>query len=61
VSLLVDDVDREVERLRSRGVAIFSEPDDDLEGRFRTAWIADQGRRIVELREPLSGGTGFAP
>jgi catechol 2,3-dioxygenase-like lactoylglutathione lyase family enzyme len=61
VSLLVDDVDREVERLRGRGVTVFSEPDDDLEGRFRTAWVTDRDRRIVELREPLSGSTGFAP
>jgi catechol 2,3-dioxygenase-like lactoylglutathione lyase family enzyme len=61
VSLLVDDVDREVERLRARGAIVYSEPDDDLDGRFRTAWIVDRDRRIVELREPLTGGTGITP
>jgi catechol 2,3-dioxygenase-like lactoylglutathione lyase family enzyme len=61
VSLLVDDVDAEVERLRGLGVIVAAEPDDDLEGRFRTAWISDLDKRIVELREPLSGGTGNVP
>ena len=61
VSLLVDDVDAEVERLRGLGVIVAAEPDDDLEGRFRTAWISDRDKRIVELREPLSGGTGDVP
>ncbi len=61
LSLLVDDVDAEVERLRGLGVIVAAEPDDDLEGRFRTAWISDRDKRIIELREPLSGGTGNVP
>jgi catechol 2,3-dioxygenase-like lactoylglutathione lyase family enzyme len=61
LSLLVDDVDAEVERLRARGATVLAEPDDDLDGRFRTSWISDIDRRILELREPLSGGTGNAP
>jgi len=61
LSLLVDDVDAEVERLRGLGAIVAAEPDDDLEGRFRTAWISDRDKRIVELREPLSGGTGNVP
>ena len=61
LSLLVDDVDAEVERLRALGVIVAAEPDDDLDGRFRTAWISDRDKRIIELREPLSGGTGNVP
>lgn len=61
LSLLVDDVDREMERLRARGAFVFAEPEDDVEGRFRTAWISDRERRIVELREPLAGGPGIMP
>ncbi|HEX2553828.1 MAG TPA: VOC family protein [Microvirga sp.] len=61
VSVLVADVDREVERLRAAGASVYSEPDDDLDGRFRTAWVVDRDRRIVELREPLTGGTGITP
>ena len=53
VSILVHDVDREVRRLRSEGVEILEEPQDDLEGDYRVAHIRDNGRHRIELREPL--------
>lgn len=57
ISLLVRDVDGEVERLRARGVEILEEPRDDLEGEYRVAQIRDSGRHRIELREPI----GFNP
>lgn len=53
VSILVHDVDLEVQRLRSEGVEILEEPQDDLEGDYRVAHIRDNGRHRIELREPL--------
>jgi hypothetical protein len=61
LSILVDDVDAETERLRARGVAVLYDPDDDLDGRFRTSWIRDNGGRVVELREPLGARPGDRP
>jgi catechol 2,3-dioxygenase-like lactoylglutathione lyase family enzyme len=61
LSLLVEDVDAETERLRTQGVPILEEPDDDLDGRFRTSWIRDNGGRLIELREPLAEGSGERP
>lgn len=52
VSVLVPDVDREIERLRAAGVEILQNPEDELDGRFRTAQIRDNGRHRIELREP---------
>ena len=59
VSVLVPDVDAEVERLRSENVEILSEPQDELDGRFRVSLIQDNGDQIVELREPLGSGADF--
>jgi len=52
-SFLVPDVDREVERLRKEGVEILQNPEDELDGRYRTAQIRDNGRHRIELREPI--------
>lgn len=60
VSVLVADVDAEVARLKSANVLVLSDPDDDLDGRFRTAHVRDGDGRTVELREPLSGRSGDA-
>jgi catechol 2,3-dioxygenase-like lactoylglutathione lyase family enzyme len=61
ISLLVPDVDREVARLRKSGVEIIQDPEDELDGSFRTALIADYGHRTVELREPLGSPGSFHP
>lgn len=61
ISLLVSDVDEEVTRLRKAGVEILQEPQDQLDGRYRTAEIRDNGRHRIELREPLDEGGGFNP
>lgn len=53
VSFLVPDVDREIERLRAEGVDILQNPEDEIEGRYRTAQIRDNGRHRIELREPI--------
>jgi len=53
ISILVPDVDKEVERLRKAGVDILQSPEDELDGRFRTAQIRDNGRHRIELREPI--------
>lgn len=53
MSLLVADVDDEIERLANRGVDILEQPEDDLDGAYRTAQIKDNGRHRIELREPL--------
>jgi catechol 2,3-dioxygenase-like lactoylglutathione lyase family enzyme len=53
VSFLVPDVDKEVERLRKAGVEILQNPEDELDGRYRTAQIRDNGRHRIELREPI--------
>jgi catechol 2,3-dioxygenase-like lactoylglutathione lyase family enzyme len=57
--VLVSDVDAEIDQLRSRGVDIVAEPQDELDGRSRVAFIRDNGGRIVELREPLGSGADF--
>jgi catechol 2,3-dioxygenase-like lactoylglutathione lyase family enzyme len=53
VSFLVPDVDREIERLRRAGVEVLQNPEDELDGRYRTAQIRDNGRHRIELREPI--------
>lgn len=58
VSLLVSDVDEEIERLRQAGVEVLQNPEDELDGRYRTAQIRDNGRHRIELREPIDEG-GF--
>jgi catechol 2,3-dioxygenase-like lactoylglutathione lyase family enzyme len=53
ISFLVPDVDKEIERLRKAGVEILQNPEDELDGRYRTAQIRDNGRHRIELREPI--------
>ncbi len=53
ISFLVPDVDKEIERLRNEGVEILQNPEDELDGRYRTAQIRDNGRHRIELREPI--------
>lgn len=53
ISFLVPDVDKEIERLRKAGVEILQSPEDELDGRYRTAQIRDNGRHRIELREPI--------
>lgn len=53
ISVLVPDVDKEIERLRESGVEVLQEPQDELDGRYRTAQIRDNGRHRIELREPI--------
>ena len=53
ISFLVPDVDKEIERLRKAGVEVLQDPADDLDGRYRTAQIRDNGRHRIELREPI--------
>lgn len=53
VRLLVPDVDEEIARLREEGVEVLQEPADELDGRYRTAQIRDNGRHRIELREPI--------
>jgi hypothetical protein len=60
-SLLVQDVDKEVSGLRKRGVEIIQEPEDELDGSFRTSLISDNGHRTVELRESLGSPGSFNP
>jgi len=60
ISLLVPDVDEEVARLRKAGVEVLQDPQDELDGRYRTAQIRDNGRHRIELREPIDEG-GFNP
>ncbi|HZW48450.1 MAG TPA: VOC family protein [Microvirga sp.] len=61
ISLLVPDVDEEVARLRKAGVEVLQDPQDELDGRYRTAQIRDNGRHRIELREPIDEGGGFNP
>lgn len=53
ISILVPDVDREIAHLRKAGVEVLQEPADELDGRYRTAQIRDNGRHRIELREPI--------
>jgi catechol 2,3-dioxygenase-like lactoylglutathione lyase family enzyme len=59
ISLLVPDVDEEIERLRKAGVEILQDPQDELAGRYRTAQIRDNGRHRIELREPTDDYGAF--
>jgi hypothetical protein len=34
-------------------VEVLQNPEDELDGRFRTAQIRDNGRHRIELREPI--------
>ncbi len=61
ISFLVQDVDEEVDRLRAQGVTILEEPQDELEGEYRSAQIRDNGRHRIELREPLGSRDSFNP
>jgi catechol 2,3-dioxygenase-like lactoylglutathione lyase family enzyme len=56
LTLLVDDVDREVATLEAKGVEVLSEPGDALGSRVRVGRIYDIDHRVVELREPLDSG-----
>lgn len=60
VEVLVRDVDEEIEVLQGRGVLVLADPDDDIDGRYRTAWVRDADGRSVVLKEPLSGRSGHA-
>jgi catechol 2,3-dioxygenase-like lactoylglutathione lyase family enzyme len=51
LSLIVDDLEEELAHLRSIGVVVAAEPEDDLSGRYRVAFIRDPEGRLVELRE----------
>ncbi|WP_457092140.1 VOC family protein [Microvirga sp. P5_D2] len=61
ISLIVPDVDEEIERLSKAGVDILQMPQDDIEGTYRTAQIRDNGRHRIELREPIDESGGFNP
>jgi catechol 2,3-dioxygenase-like lactoylglutathione lyase family enzyme len=61
VSLIVPDVDEEVEQLSKAGVDILQMPQDDLEGTYRSAQIRDNGRHRIELREPIDDYGAFNP
>jgi catechol 2,3-dioxygenase-like lactoylglutathione lyase family enzyme len=61
ISLLVPDVDEEIERLSKAGVDILQMPQDDIKGSYRTAQIRDNGRHRIELREPIDESGGFNP
>jgi catechol 2,3-dioxygenase-like lactoylglutathione lyase family enzyme len=52
-ALLVPDVDAEIDTLQRRGVEILSLPRDDDAGEFRVAYVRDNERRIVALKEPV--------
>lgn len=53
LSVLVPDVDKEIEQLRKADVDVLQDPADELNGRYRTAHIRDNGRHRIELREPI--------
>lgn len=53
ISILVPDVDKEIARLSKEGVEVLQAPADELDGRYRTAQIRDNGRHRIELREPI--------
>ncbi len=52
ISLLVPAVDEEVARLRKAGVEVLQNPEDELDGRYRTAQIRGNGRHRIELPNP---------
>ncbi len=51
LSLIVDDLEEELAHLRSMGVVIAAEPEDDLSGRYRVAFVRDPQGHLLELRE----------
>jgi catechol 2,3-dioxygenase-like lactoylglutathione lyase family enzyme len=53
LTLLTPDVDQAVERLRTQGVPIVTEPTDDDQGQARLAKVKDVDGRMIILREPL--------
>nr|WP_255726445.1 VOC family protein [Microvirga sp. ACRRW] len=59
ISLIVRDVDEEIAHLRKKGVEVLQEPQDELDGRYRTAQIRDNGRHRIELREPIDERASF--
>jgi catechol 2,3-dioxygenase-like lactoylglutathione lyase family enzyme len=61
ISIPVPDVDREIARLKAKGVEVLLPPEDELEGTYRIAQIRDNGRHRIELREPLGDPGGFNP
>jgi len=61
ISLIVPDVDEEVDRLSREGVEVLQGPEDELDGRYRTAQIRDNGRHRIELREPIDDEERFNP
>ncbi len=61
LSLLVPDVDKEVEQLAKAGVDILQMPQDDIEGTYRVAQIRDNDRHRIELREPIDEYGAFNP
>jgi catechol 2,3-dioxygenase-like lactoylglutathione lyase family enzyme len=61
VSLIVPDVDEEIERLSKAGVDVLQMPQDEIGGTYRIAQIRDNGRHRIELREPMGDWGGFNP
>lgn len=57
LALLVEDVDAAVATLQDEGVPVLSWPQDDRDGRYRLAAIADPDGNPVTLREPLPPGS----
>ena len=57
LTLLVDDVDAAVAMLQDEGVPVLSSPQDDRDGRYRLAAIADPDGNPITLREPLPSGS----
>jgi catechol 2,3-dioxygenase-like lactoylglutathione lyase family enzyme len=57
ITLVVRNVDAEVARLKQQGVEVVAEPEDALDNRIRVAYVRDNGRRTIELREPLGRGS----
>jgi catechol 2,3-dioxygenase-like lactoylglutathione lyase family enzyme len=53
----VDDVDAAVAVLQDEGVPVLSLPQDDREGRYRLAAVADPDGNPITLREPLPSGS----
>ena len=61
ISLLVPDVDEEIERLAKPASTSCRCREDEIEGSYRTAQIRDNGRHRIELREPIDESGGFNP
>ncbi|HEV2558591.1 MAG TPA: VOC family protein [Microvirga sp.] len=57
LTLLVGDVDETVAELQDRGLELLSTPQDDDEGRYRTATITDPDGNPILLSEPLPPGS----